>query len=288
MPLDQVDVDKWEYDEHGKPVIAEEKEMSFLDHLEELRWHIIRALIAIVLGGVLLFIFRNFYFKEILLGPLNDHFPGFRFLCWMSAQLSLGDVLCFKAPNLNIITMSFAEEFIASIKYAFLGGFVVAFPYVFYQIWLFIRPGLYEEEQKATRGVVIVCSLLFFIGVSFGYFVVTPFAVNFLGNFQLPNITNTATLSSFVGYMIMFTLPSALIFELPVVVHFLSRFGIVTAQGMKTYRRHSLVGILVLASILTPPDVVTQILIAIPLYILYELSIFVAKRGEKAYQKSLE
>lgn len=288
MPLDQVDVDKWEYDENGKPVLAEEKEMSFLDHLEELRWHIIRALIAIALGGVLLFIFRDFYFKEILLGPLNDHFPGFRFLCWISTQLSLGEVLCFKAPDLNIITMSFAEEFIASIKYAFLGGFVVAFPYVFYQMWLFIRPGLYEEEQRATRGVVMICSLLFFIGVSFGYFVVTPFAVNFLGNFQLPNITNTATLSSFVGYMIMFTLPSALIFELPVVIHFLSRFGLVTAQGMKTYRRHSLVGILVLASILTPPDVVTQILIAIPLYILYELSIFIAKRGEKTYQQSLE
>lgn len=288
MPLDQVDVDKWEYDESGKPVIAEAKEMSFLDHLEELRWHIIRALIAIVIAGIVLFLFRDFYFRELLLGPLNDHFPGYRFLCATSQFLGIGDVLCFDAPAINIITMSFAEEFIASIKYAFIGGFVVSFPYVFYQMWLFVRPGLYEEEQKATRGVVFVCSLLFFTGVAFGYFVVTPFAVNFLGNFHLPNVTNTATLSSFVGYMIMFTLPAALIFELPIVIHFLSRFGLVTAQGMRTYRRHSIVGILVLASVLTPPDVVTQILIAIPLYLLYEISIFIAKRGEKAYQASLD
>lgn len=288
MPLDQVDVDKWEYDEAGKPLLPKEKEMSFLDHLEELRWHIIRALIAIAIGGVVLFLVRDFYFRRVLLGALNDDFLGYRFLCSFSTLLGIGDTLCFVAPDLKIITMSFAEEFIASIKYAFLGGFVVAFPYVFYQIWSFVQPGLYEEEQKATKGVVLVCSLLFFLGVAFGYLVVTPFAVNFLGNFHLPNVENTSTLGSFVGYMVMFTLPAALIFELPIVVHFLSRFGLVTAQGMRTYRRHSIVGILILASILTPPDVVTQILIAIPLYILYEISIFVAKRGEKHYQDSLE
>ncbi len=288
MPLDQVDVDKWEYDEAGKPLLPKEKEMTFLDHLEELRWHIIRALIAIAIGGVVLFLLRDFYFRRVLLGALNDDFLGYQFLCSFSTLLGIGDTLCFTAPDLKIITMSFAEEFIASIKYAFLGGFVVAFPYVFYQIWSFVQPGLYEEEQKATKGVVLVCSLLFFFGVSFGYLVVTPFAVNFLGNFHLPNVENTSTLGSFVSYMVMFTLPAALIFELPIVVHFLSRFGLVTAQGMRTYRRHSIVGILIVASILTPPDVVTQILIAIPLYILYEISIFVAKRGEKHYQDSLE
>lgn len=288
MPLDQVDVDKWEYDDAGKPIPAIEKEMSFLDHLEELRWHIIRAMIAIVIFGIVLFLFRDFYFRQILLGPLNDDFPGYQLLCWVSGLVGVGEVLCFEAPNISIMTISFAEEFISAIKFSFLGGFVVAFPYVFYQLWSFIRPGLYETEQKATRGVIFVCSVLFFMGVSFGYFVVTPFAVNFLGNFHLPNVDNTATLGSFVGYMIMFTLPAALIFELPILVHFLSSFGLITAQNMRTYRRHSIVGILILASILTPPDVVTQILIAIPLYFLYEISIFVAKRGEKAYQKSLD
>lgn len=288
MPLDQVDVEKWEYDEAGKPIEPKEKEMSFLDHLEELRWHIIRSLIAIAVGGVALFIFRDFYFNRVLLGALNDDFAGYQFLCNISGIIGTGDILCFSAPDLKIITMSFAEEFIASIKYAFLGGFVIAFPYVFYEVWSFIKPGLYETEQKATRGVIFVCSLLFFIGVAFGYFIITPFAVNFLGNFHLPNVDNTATLGSFVGYMVMFTLPAAIIFELPVVVHFLSRFGLVTAANMRKYRKHSLVGILVIASLLTPPDVVTQILIAIPLYILYELSIFIARRGEKAYQKSLD
>ena len=174
MPLDQVDVEKWEYDANGKPVPPKEKEMSFLDHLEELRWHIIRALIGIVVAGILLFLFREFYFNRVLLGALNDDFPGYQFLCWAADFIGAKDVLCFIAPDIKIITMGFAEEFIASIKYAFLGGFILAFPWVFYQMWTFIKPGLYENEQKATRGVIFVCSLLFFIGVAFGYFIIPP------------------------------------------------------------------------------------------------------------------
>ena len=287
MPLDQVDVDKWEYDETGQPKLPEDKEMSFLDHLEELRWHIMRSLIAIVIAGIFLFIFKDWYFHRVLLAPIQEDFIGYRFLCWVSGNIGAGDILCFGKPDLEVITTVFAEEFIAAIKYAFFGGFVFAFPYVFYEIWSFIKPGLYEAEQKATRGVIFVCSVLFFLGVAFGHLVITPFATNFLVNFNVPSVENTVTLSSVIGYMVMFTLPAALLFELPVVVHFLARFGLVTAKGMKSYRRHSIVGILILASILTPPDVVTQILIAIPLYVLYELSIFVAKRAEKKYQEDL-
>lgn len=288
MPLDQVDVDKWEYDEAGKPVIADEKEMSFLDHLEELRWHIIRALIAIVIAGVVLFIFREWYFRHILFGTNYDDFPSYLWFCQLSGWLGTGDALCMKGPNVEIQATEFGEQFITTIKMSFVGGFVLSFPYVFYQIWSFIRPGLYEQEQKATRGVIFVCSLLFFIGIAFGYFIVAPFGTNFLMGFQVGGAVNQPKMGSMINYMVMFTLPAALIFELPILVHFLSRFGLVTAKAMRNYRRHSLVGILVLASILTPPDVVTQILIAIPLYILYEISIFIAKRGEKAYQASLD
>lgn len=287
MPLDQVDVDKWEYDDEGRPVLPAEKEMSFLDHLEELRWHIIRALIAVVIIGIGLFIFRDWYFRRVLLAPLQDDFIGYRFLCSVSEAIGVGNSLCFGKPNIEIITTNFGEEFIAAIKYAFMGGLVFGFPYVFYEMWSFIRPGLYPKEQKATRSVIFICSFLFFLGIAFGHLVITPLGVNFLVNFDVPSVENTSTLASFVAYMVMFTVPAAIVFQLPVLVYFLARFGLVTAKGMRTYRRHSIVGILVLASILTPPDVVTQILIGIPLYILYELSIFVAQRAEKEYEAEM-
>lgn len=287
MPLDQVDVDKWEYNDEGHPVLPAEKEMSFLDHLEELRWHIIRALIAVAVIGIGLFIFKDWYFSRVLLAPLQEDFIGYRFLCSVSDRIGAGGTLCFSKPNIEIITTNFGEEFISAIKYAFMGGLVFGFPYVFYELWSFVRPGLYPKEQKATRAVIFICSFLFFLGVTFGHLIITPFGVNFLVNFDVPSVENTSTLASFVAYMIMFTVPAALIFQLPVLIHFLARFGLVTAKSMRTYRRHSVVGILIIASILTPPDVVTQILIGIPLYLLYELSIFVALRAEKQYEKEM-
>jgi len=162
-------------------------------------------------------------------------------------------------------------------------------PYVFYEIWRFVAPGLYPEEQKITRGIVFICSALFLTGILFGFFIVAPFAINFLMGFTAsPTVANNPTLDSFVLYMVMFTLPAGLIFELPIVVHFLAKMGLLTGATMRQYRRHAIVGILMVAAILTPPDVVTQFLIGIPLYILYEISIFVALRAEKKHQQSLE
>lgn len=287
MALDQVDVDELEFDEDGKPVLPAEKEMSFVDHLEELRWHVMRSLIAIVLCGIVLFIFREWYFHHILFGTNYDDFPSYTFFCNLSQWLGTGKALCMTGPNVPIQATEFGEQFITSVKMSFVGGFVIAFPYVFSEIWAFIRPGLYKEEQKATRGVIFICSLLFFIGVAFGYFVIAPFGTNFLMGFEVGGAVNQPKMGSMISYMVMFTLPAALIFELPVLVHFLARFGLVTAESMRKYRRHSFVGILILASVLTPPDVVTQILIALPLYILYELSVFVARRAEKAYEADL-
>ncbi|MEL6393530.1 MAG: twin-arginine translocase subunit TatC, partial [Bacteroidota bacterium] len=166
MPLDQEDVDKWEYDDEGRPVLPVEKDMSFLDHLEELRWHIIRALIAVTIIGIGLFIFKDWYFKRVLLGPLQDDFIGYRFLCSVSESIGVGGTLCFGKPQLEIITTNFGEEFISAIKYAFMGGLVFGFPYVFYEMWSFVRPGLYPKEQKATRAVIFICSFLFFLGVA--------------------------------------------------------------------------------------------------------------------------
>ena len=263
MPLDQVDVDKME---------LVQKEMSFLDHLEELRWHIIRALIAVGVVGILLFLFYRIIFEYVIFGPARPEFITYRLICQAS------EALCFTPPAIPTQAIGFGESFIMAIKTSFIMGIIVAFPYIFWEFWRFIRPGLYDKEQKATRGIVVICSLLFLTGVLFGYFIIAPFAVNFLMGFTIPGVQNTPTLSSFLNYMIMFTAPAGMIFELPIVVYFLSKVGLLTPEFMKKYRRHSFIIILLLAAVVTPPDVVTQFLIGIPLYILYEISIVISRR----------
>lgn len=277
MPLDQVDVDKMEEEKDGK-------EMSFLEHLEELRWHIIRSLTAIVGIGIVLFLMQDKLFEVIIFGPTHDDFLSYRAICGFSNLVGLGDAMCFYPPDFDTQAIGFGEAFIMSIKVSFVMGFIFAFPYVFWEVWRFVRPGLYDKERKAARGVVFVCSSLFLTGVLFGYYVISPFAVNFLAGYTLPGVENVPTLSSFINYMIMFTAPAGLIFELPIVVYFFSKVGLVTPEGMRKYRRHSIIGTLLLAAVITPPDVVTQFLIAIPLFILYEVSIYISARVQKQYE----
>ncbi len=285
MPLDQIDVEKYKWDPEEERLLPEgDKEMSFFDHLEELRWHVIRSLIAICIAGIGLYLVEDWYFRYVLLGPTHEDFPSYALFCNLSEYLHLGGALCFEPPKFQTIATGFAEAFITSIKMCFVGGIVLAFPYVFYEIWRFISPGLYAKERRVTRGVVFICSALFLMGVLFGFYVIAPFAVNFLAGYNLPGVANTPTLQSVIGYMTMFTLPAGMIFELPVVVYFMARLGIITAQDMRTYRRHSIIGILIVAAIVTPPDVVTQMLIAIPLWVLYEVSVLVAIRAQKQYE----
>ena len=279
MALDQIDVDKAELSQQEGI-----KEMSFLEHLEELRWHIIRSLIAIVSGGIVLFLFQKWMFDEVIFGPTRKDFLSYRAICAFSEKVGLGDIMCFTPPEFAKIAIGFGEPFIMSIKVSFVLGFIIAFPYVLYEFWKFIKPGLYPEERNAARGMVGVCSFLFLLGVLFGYYIIAPFAVNFLAGYSIPGVQNTPTMSSFINYMIMFTAPAGLIFELPVIVYFLSKVGLVTPEGMRKYRRHAIIGVLLLAALITPPDVVTQFLIGIPLFILYEVSIIVSARVNKAQE----
>lgn len=272
MPLDQIDVDKLEEQQ------AKGGEMTFLEHLEELRWHIIRSLAVIVGAGIVLFLAQEWLFDVIIFGPTHPDFLSYRAICGLSDAIGLGDRLCFQPPDFTTQAIGFGEAFITSIKVSFITGFIISFPYVFWEVWRFIKPGLYENEQKSARGIVWICSFLFALGVLFGYFVIAPFAVNFLAGYEIPGVQNTPTLSSLINYMIMFTAPAGLIFELPVFVYFFSKVGLVTPEGMRKYRRHAIIGILLLAAMLTPPDVVTQFLIGIPLFILYEVSIVISKR----------
>lgn len=283
MPLDQIDVDQLK-DGQEQPA---GKEMSFLEHLEELRWHIIRSLIAIVGLGILLFLFQKWLFREVIFGPTEPDFLSYRFVCSLSGFLGMGDNLCFTPPEFPKIATGFGEAFIISIKVSFFMGFLASFPYVLWEFWRFVKPGLYPREQKAARGMVGICSALFFLGVLFGYYIISPFAINFLAGYDVPGVQNTPTISSFINYMIMFTAPAGLIFELPIIVYFLSKIGLVTPEGMRAYRRHSIVGILIVAAVITPPDVVTQFLIGIPLYVLYEVSILVSARVNKENEEAL-
>lgn len=272
MPLDQIDVEKKEEQKEAP------KEMTFLEHLEELRWHIIRSLSAIVLIGIVLFIFQDWLFDKVIFAPTYEDFLSYRAFCRLSEWLMLGDIMCLEPPAFRKQAIGFGEAFITSIKVSFIAGIIAAFPYIFWEFWSFIKPGLYSKEQKAARGAVFICSFLFMLGVSFGYFIISPFAVKFLAGYTIPGVENAPTLSSLINYMIMFTAPAGLIFELPVVVYFLSRIGLVTPDDLRKYRRHSIIGILLLAAMLTPPDVVTQFLIGIPLFFLYEVSILVSAR----------
>jgi sec-independent protein translocase protein TatC len=262
------------------PLKPKEDEMSFLEHLEALRWHIIRSLGAIVAVAIGVFMAKEFVFGTVILGPTREDFVTYRFFC------SILDSLCFHPDGLQIINRDLQENFINHLKVSFWLGLVVAFPYVFYELWKFIKPGLYAKEVKAARGMVFICSTLFFVGVMFGYFVISAFAVTFLSTYNLdPTIQSTVTLSSLVNSMTMFTLPVGIIFELPVVVYFLAKIGLVTPEFMRQYRKHAFVVILILSAILTPPDMVTQILIAGPLYLLYEASIIICKRVYKKQEE---
>ncbi len=225
MPLDQIDVDN--------PNQGKEREMSFLEHLEELRWHIIRSLVAIAAVAIVLFLCTDWLFETVIFGPTHPDFISYRAICDLSNALGLGDKMCFSPPEFRKQAIGFAEPFIINIKISFIAGFIVAFPYVFWEFWRFIAPGLYPRERKATRGVVVVCSFLFLLGVAFGYFVIAPFAVNFLVGYTLPGVENAPTLSSLINYMVMFTAPAGLIFELPIVVYFLAKIGLVTPAIMQ-------------------------------------------------------
>jgi len=251
--------------------------MSFLEHLEELRWHLIRALVAIMVFAILAFVFREFFFQEIIFAPTRVDFVTFKAFCKLS-QLTGSDAFCVDELPLTLQNRTMTGQFTMAITAAFILGIIIAFPYVFWEIWRFVSPGLYETERRVSKGAVFFVSVLFLTGVSFGYFVVVPVSVNFLANFTLsPEIDNQFDITSYVSTMAMMVLGSGLLFQLPMVIYFLTSAQIVTPSFLVRYRRHAIVVILIIAAIVTPPDVFSQILISIPVYLLYEISIYISK-----------
>lgn len=267
----------------------EGKEMSFLDHLEELRWHLIRSVASILVFSIAAFIFKDFIWGTVILGPTKSDFWTYRFLCDM-AELLEAPLLCFGDIPMILINTEITAQFTVHIKSSLIIGLAFGFPYIFWEIWRFVKPGLHPTERNASRGIVFVVSLLFISGVVFGYFVVTPLSINFLSNYSLAeSINNQIKITSIVSLVATLALACGFMFQLPVATYILAKAGIISPQLMKTYRKHAVVVILVVSAIITPPDVISQVLIALPLMLLYEISIKVCKRVvRKAERKRKE
>lgn len=267
------------------------QEMSFLDHLEVLRWHLIRSTLAIVIVATVAFIFREFLFDVIIFGPSYPDFVSYETLCKISRIFGMNKG-CIGEGDLDFIVQSrkVAGQFNAAIWTSISAGVVIAFPYILYEFWKFISPGLYEKERKYSKGFIIIASVLFFIGVLFGYYVIVPLTVNFLSSFRISDmVVNEFDIDSFISLVRTSVLAAGIIFELPIIIYFLTKIGLVTPQFLRKNRKYALVIVLILAAVITPPDISTQVIVAVPIVLLYEISIwisyFVVKHEEKRLKK---
>ena len=253
-------------------------EMSFLEHLEVLRWHLMRASIAIVVLAIVFFIYNDFLFDGLIFAPKSPDFWTYRMLCKLSDLLELGQALCITKFDFKLINTDISGQFTMHMWAALVAGIVTGFPYLIWELWRFIRPALRDKELKNTKGVVFAVSCLFLSGVLFGYYIIVPLSINFLGTYQISSqVENYITMDSFISVVTTITLATGIIFQLPVVIYFLTKLGIITPAFMRRYRRHAVVVILILSAFITPsPDVTSQLLVALPLYLLYEVSIFVS------------
>ncbi len=269
--------------EFDKELEEEGQEMTFLEHLEELRWHIIRAVGSILIFAIFAFINIKWIYRNIIIAPGKPDFWTYEMLCKLS-DLTGADGLCVRELNFVLQSVGMGDQFTMSITSAIIAGLLFAFPYAFWEIWRFISPGLKLSERKAARGAVFYVTILFFSGVLFGYYIASPLAINFLANYTLDeSIKNEFNISSYISTVATLTLACGVAFQLPIVVFVLSKAGILTPSFMRTYRKHSVVVILIVAAVITPsPDIYSQILVALPLLLLYEIGITVSARVEKA------
>ena len=256
---------------------SEEKEMSFIDHLEELRWHLVRSVAAILVFTIAAFVGKSFVFGTLILGPSRPDFWTYRMLCKVAEIVHI-DALCITELPFIIQSRQLTGQFTMHITSSIVAGLICAFPYAFWEVWRFISPGLHIHEKNIARGATFFVSSLFMIGILFGYFVITPVSINFLANYQLdPTILNEFDIISYVSTVITLVLASGIIFQLPIVIYFLTKAGIVTPEFLVTYRKHAIVVIFIVGAVITPPDPFSQILVSVPIVFLYEISIVLSR-----------
>jgi len=255
--------------------------MTFLEHLEELRWHIIRSIAVIMIFAVVALIFKNIVFDVIILGPSKPYFLTNKFLCWLSVKANI-PVLCINQNPINLQNINMAGQFTIHIWISFVSGMIIAFPYIFWEFWRFIKPALYANEIKHSRGAIFFASSLFTIGILFAYYLICPLSIQFFGNYQVSeSVNNIINLNSYISTISSIILACGIMFELPIFIYFLSKVGLVSSSFLRKYRRHAIIVCLIIATIITPPDVISQIMVCLPIVGLYEASILIAKRHEK-------
>ncbi|WP_026750439.1 twin-arginine translocase subunit TatC [Sediminibacterium sp. C3] len=273
----------------NRKAAADQEEMSFIDHLEELRGHIIRSIISILVMAIVIFIYRNWIFDNIIVGPINKDFVSYKALCDFSHWLRIGDALCMPPVEVTMQSTTFGGQFLSTISMAIVGGIIMAFPYIFWEFWRFVKPALKEKEIKNTRFIIFWVSFFFFCGAAFGYFLLGPFTFNFLAGFQLGTenmIVTRPTFSDYLDNLTNIILGCGLAFELPVLAHVLTQIGIVTPGFLRATRKYAVVIILIVAAFITPsPDWMSQLIVFIPLFLLYELSILVSAKVYRKLEK---
>lgn len=276
-----------------KKKASPEKEMSFLDHLEELRWHLVRSTIAVLVLAIVAFMFKGFIFDVLIFGPTKPDFPTYAMFCEISRYLGM-EIFCYQEMPFTIQSRTMTGQFSAHMWTSIYVGIIVAFPYILYELWKFISPGLKDKERSSSRGFIGIASVLFFLGVLFGYYLITPLSINFLGSYQVSEeVINQFDLDSYISLVRTSVLACGIVFELPILMYILTKIGLVTPEILKKYRKFALIIVLILSAIITPPDVVSQIIVAIPILILYEVSIYISKivirnqlREEKRMKRS--
>lgn len=256
------------------------EEMSFLDHLEELRWKIVKSAIAVLIFAIAMWFVKEWAIKHLFIAMTKTDFVSFRVMCEY-----LG--VCISEIDVNFQSNKVGSQFSYALLMCLVGGTIIAFPYVFYQLWSFIRPGLRDNEKHAVKGITFYVTLLFLTGVVFGYLVVAPLCIQFFGDFRIADeFQNIWMIGSFMSLILSSVMFSGLLFLLPVIIYILSKIGVVTPEFLKKYRRHSIVGVLILSALITPPDFISQVIVSIPIIILYEVGIIVSKRVEKARKRA--
>ncbi len=276
-----------ENSENGLPR-GKANEMTFWEHLTELRSRLLRVIIAVLVLSVVAFIYSRFIFDKIILAPKSSDFITYRWLCSLGRFLHI-DSLCLQKMNIEIINLNLSGQFMTDMYISIFAGLLLATPYIFWEAWKFIKPALYVKEQRYARSAVFIMSGLFLIGVLFSYYFMVPWTLNFLGTYQVSSsVNNQISLSSYISTVISVILSVGVVFELPVVVYVLAKIGIMSSDFLKRNRKYAFVVVLIIAAIITPPDVFSQIIVTMPLWLLYEVSILVAKRVEPKEEKAAD
>lgn len=283
MALDQSPEIEYDDEEENE---GDGTEMTFIEHLEALRWHLIRAIAAILVFMIGAWFSMGFIFNKVILGPAQPGFWTYRKLCQIGELVGI-ESLCVDKLNFSLMSREVSGQFMMALTASAIIGLLFAFPYIFWEIWRFVKPGLKMTEKKASRGAVFFVTMLFFMGILFGYYIVAPFAINFLVNFQIdPSIENQFDIQSYIGVLATLTLACGITFQLPMAIFVLTKVGVVTPKFLRDYRKHAIVVLLIVAAIITPsPDMISQVLVAIPLYILYEVSVLVSQKEYRRMEK---